>query len=372
MSVLSVAVVGLRGIGVGHARGFAALPGDFRLVAGCDLDETRTRAFAGEFPGTSAYPDYAGMLARARPDVVVIATNTVSHAGLAIGAAGAGVRGILLEKPMAVGLADARAVVAACRSAGCALIVNHQRRTYPVFAAMRRLVEEGAVGKLLLVRGCCAGDILSDGTHTVDTIRHLAGDAEVKWVMGQVHRDPPPSGEPRGMGYDASGGWRYGHPIESGAMASFEFSTGVRAEVFTGTMCVPGHRGYQDFEAIGEDGRLWRAGDGAKIPLQVQDRGAGGWRPVEVPGPADPVPTSSTLANYREFARMIREGGGHPLSGDSALRDHEIIMAIHESSRLRARVDLPLGQERYPLELVLEEAQAGGPARKADGVIQPE
>jgi len=352
MSALSVAVVGLRGIAQGHARGFAALTDDFDLVAGCDLDKARGDEFAAKFPGTMLFTDYALMLSEVRPEVVVVATNNVSHAALAIQAAESGVKGIFLEKPMAVNLGEARAVIGAVKLRKCALVVNHQRRTLPAFVTMRRLLDEGAIGKPELLRGACAGDILSDGTHTVDILRHLAGDAEVKSVVGQVVRDKPDPAQPKGMGYDASGGWRYGHPIESGAMAVIQFATGLRAELFTGSL-QPG-RNYQDIEAIGDAGRLWRAGDQAKPPLLIQDRSGGGWRPVEVPALTDSVQTSSTLENYRQFARMIREGGPHPLSGDSAFKDHEVVMAIYESARLHARVDFPVKQDRYPLEMMLE------------------
>jgi predicted dehydrogenase len=349
---LSVAVVGLRGIAQGHARGFAALPEDFTLVAGCDLNPSATEEFSGKFPGTRTFADYGKMLAEARPEVVVVASNNVTHAALAIQAAKAGVRGIFLEKPMAVHLGDARRVVETCREKRCALVVNHQRRTYPAFVTMRRLIDEGAIGRPELLRGACAGDVLSDGTHTVDILRYLAGDEEVKSVTAQVVRDKPDPAQPKGMGFDASGGWRYGHPIESGAMAVIQFASGLRAELFTGSL--QPRWNYQDFEVFGKDGRLWRAGDQAKPPLLIQDRSGGEWRSVEIPALTDSVQTSSTLSNYRDFARMIREGGSHPLSGDSAFKDHEVVMAIYESARLNARVDFPVKQDRYPLEMMLE------------------
>jgi len=341
---LRVAVVGLRGMGMAHARAFAALP-EFLVVAGCDLEQSRTAEFAAAFPGAATYADFSLMLAAEKPGVVVVATNTVSHARLTMEAVKAGVKGVMCEKPMAVGLGDARAMVTACRERGVALIVNHQRRTQPVYVTMRKLIESGAVGKPELIRGSCAGDILSDGTHTVDSIRHLAGDVGVKWVAGQVVRDRPDPAAPRGMGYDASGGWRYGHPIETGAFALLEFATGLRAELHTGSLQIKG-RQYQDIEVFGSEGRLWRAGDAAGDVLLLQDGKAGGFRPV----PLSVAPDPGFIR--RQFARMILDGAGHPLNGDSALADHEIVTAVYESARLRARINLPLEQDRYPLELM--------------------
>ena len=192
---------------------------------------------------------------------------------------------------------------------------------------------------------------MSDGTHTIDTILHLAGDVDVAWVVGQVHRVAPDPGEERAGGYEASGGWRYGHIIETGAMSTFEFRNGVRAETLTGDIRFPG-RGYQDIEVIGTEGRLWRPGDkGDPAPL-IQNSAAGGWREVEIDGSPDPMTES-----YRLFARTIREGVLHPLSGDNALRGFEVVMAIYESGRLSEKVDLPLQQARFPLEIMAEEGR---------------
>lgn len=352
---LRAALVGCGGMGKHLARVVAALP-DYVLVAGCDLAEPQVQQFAAEFPRVACYTDYAGMLAAEGPDVVVVATHSASHAALTIQAAEAGVRGVYCEKPMATCLADGLASVEACRRYDVALAVNHQRRMLPVFLTMRRLVEEGALGQLELVRGSCAGDLLSDGTHTVDTLRHLVGDAEVKWVLGQVYREPPNPQEARSQGFHVSGGWRYGHPVETGAMAVFEFETGLRAEVFTGKL-QPRGRYYQDYEVLGTQGRLRRAGDQADPPLLMQiDQDGGGWKPVPLETGDKEIALVSSL---QQFARTIWEGTPHPLSGHSGLKDLEIIMAIFESARLRKKIELPLQQLRFPLEIMIESGELG-------------
>ena len=350
---LRTAIVGLRGMGLGHARTVLELP-EYQLVAGCDLKEELSSQFKKEFPGTRAYADYSKMLAQERPEVVVIVTNSVTHAALTIQAAESGVRGVYCEKPMATCLADGRSMVETCQRHGVALAVNHQRRLAPVFQTLRRLMNEGAIGDIDLIRASCAGDVLSDGTHLIDTVRHLAGDAEVKWVFGQVHRTPPNPDEPRGMGYDASGGWRYGHPIETGAMAVLEFTTGLRAEIFTGSLQPKGLQ-YQDYQIFGKKGRFHRPSDGADPNLLIQTIDHEGWRPVEFDkGESKPGSEKAMLTSYQLFAKMVWDGAPHPLSGISGLKDLEVVMAIYESSRLRDKVILPLQQPRYPLEILIE------------------
>jgi predicted dehydrogenase len=62
-------------------------------------------------------------------------------------------------------------------------------------------------------------------------------------------------------------------------------------------------------------------------------------------------------ANYEQFARMILEGADHPLSGASALKDLELVMAIYEAARLRDKIELPLQQEQFPLQVMIDEGQ---------------
>ncbi len=347
---LTGAIVGCGRMGLRHAEAMRE-SGEFEVVAGCDVDLERARAIS-----PNAYSDVREMLSAARPDVVCVATAGASHADLVvpIAQAAARPRGICCEKPMAVGLGEARRMVEACRENGVALIVNHQRRLSAPLVTMRRLIEEGAIGDVYLIRASCPGDVLGDGTHAVDSVRHLAGDADVRWVIGQVYRDRPDESEPRSMTTKPSGGYRYGYPIETGAVATFEFSTGVRAELFCGATRLPG-RAYQDYEVLGTKGRLWRAGDSADPPLLIQDAEGGGWRPVDVGdagGQFDPM-----TEEYRLFARTLREGAPHPLSGDSALKGHEVLMAVHESARTNARIELPLAQGEFPLQLMIDAGQ---------------
>ena len=349
---LRTAIVGCGGMGRKHARVLAMLP-DYELVAGCDLLAELAREFAAQFPGAKPYADYGELLAVERPDVVVVATNNATHAALTIQAAEAGVRGIYCEKPMATCMADGWAMVETCRRHGVALAVNHQRRTLPVFQAMRRLIAEGAIGEVELICASCAGDLLSDGIHLIDTIRHLAGDAEVRWVFGQVYRVPPDPAEPRGTGYHVSGGWRYGHPVETGALGVFEFAGGLRAEVHTGGVQIKGRR-YQDYQVFGTRGRLWRAGDAADPPLLIQTDAHPGWAPAVVEPHA---PGTELTWTFEQFARMVRTAAGHPLAGDSALKSLEVVMAIYEAARQHRRIDLPLEQPRFPLELMIEQGE---------------
>jgi predicted dehydrogenase len=347
---LRAGVIGLR-MGSSHARAMQALD-EYQVVALCDLNaELAQELAATKFPGAKPYTDYQEMLAAEQLDVVAIATPTNSHAGLTIAVAEAGVRGLCCEKPMATNLADGRAMVRACAEHGVQLIVAHQRRMGPDLWTMRRLIDDGAIGEVYLVRGGCQGDLLSDGTHLIDSLRWLAGDQPIRWLLGQIYRDIPTPGQEHGAGFHVSGGYRYGHMVENGAMAVIEFESGLRGEMFTGGIHMHG-RPYQDYEVLGTKGRLWRYGDRPEQPLQIQDEQAGGYREVS----NDPdAPASPQGHMYAALARTLRDGTPHPLSGDSGLVDLEVITAIHESARTHSRIEFPVQQEAYPLLLMYPE-----------------
>jgi len=347
---LRTAIVGCGPMARWHARTICALP-EYALVALCDIDETHAQALSEAVGCGEVHTDYAQTLRAEHPDVVVVVTPCATHAALTIQAAEAGVRGVYCEKPMATCLGDGRAMVEACRAHGVALAVNHQRRMSPPILRMKSLIDAGAIGEVELHRGSCAGDLLSDATHLVDTIRFLNDDAPVTWVFGHLHREigPEVARNPQSVQL-ASAGFRYGHAVETGAVGVFEFATGVRVELLCGDMRLM-KRAYGDYEVFGSRGRLWRPGDGANPPLLIQDE-QGGWRAVEGL-PEKDGHDETARACYTQFAKMVTEGASHPLSGGSALLDLEIIMAIFESARLRAKLHLPLTQDRFPLDLML-------------------
>ena len=212
---LRTVVVGCGGIARFHLSPLSALD-EFAVVAVADVQADRAEEAASAFGVERVYADYGEMLRREQPDVAVITTPSALHAPMTLEAAEAGVRGVYCEKPMAVNMREGRAMVRACREAGAALAVNHQRRLAAAFRRMRELIAEGAIGGLQLLRGYCAGDLLSDATHLVDLIRHLNGDGPVRWVFGQVHRHPVPDAQ-EWAARTVRAGRRYGHAIETGA-----------------------------------------------------------------------------------------------------------------------------------------------------------
>lgn len=372
---LKAALVGCR-MGRGHARAMKNVP-DIELVAICDIRREAAEETARESaPDARIFTDYAQMLAEVRPDIVAIATPNMLHAPQLQEALAAGVKGIYCEKPMAVCMGDARGMVDGCREHGVPLVINHQRRMGADLVEARRLIESGAIGKVRVIRGHCAGDFLSDGTHLVDSLMWLAGDVPAKWVSGFVHREINDEMRKQAEQQKQSGGqagYRFGHPVENGAMAVVQLENNVRLEFFTGDLREP-YTYYQDYEVVGLQGRLWRTGDGVWPNLFIQDRDGGPltaglekWQLAAVPAPegvkgewrAVELPAQKIdqmTISYARFAEMMRQPATpHPMSGENSLRGFEIIMAIYESGRIHRKIELPLKQDKFPLVLMMEE-----------------
>src|SRR5688500_14959411 len=114
VAALRTAIVGLRGPGLDHAACIATLAADFSIIAGCDLAPEARSAFSAAHPVAKAYADFSELLAKEKPAVVVLATSEVPRCALALQAVAANVRGLYIEKPIAVSFGEARRMVAAC------------------------------------------------------------------------------------------------------------------------------------------------------------------------------------------------------------------------------------------------------------------
>lgn len=338
------AVVGLK-MGAQHAKSYAQLD-DFDLCGLCDANPETLREVAQQVGNPPQYTSFADMLAEQKPEVAAIATPNHLHESMTIQAVEAGVKAVYCEKPITLNMAAAIRMRDVCRDAGVALIIGHQRRMSAPYRTMRQLIEAGAIGEIEVVRGSCAGDMLSDGTHLVDSLMYLFDDTDVRWVLGQVYRGRKATAAELAVNRFQYCGTRYGHNVEEGAMAVFQFANGIRAEIMTGTLWRSA-RGYQDIEVFGKKGRLLRAGDSARPALLIDD--GSGWRDAGV------VPGDSGLLDaHRQTAVVVREGGSHPMEMARAIKGFEVIMAIYESARIHARLDLPLNQMAFPLDLMLQ------------------
>jgi len=143
-------------IGCGHAAAIhAAQIGRFGVLAAvCDIVPAKGKAFA-EKHGARFYPELKQLLKHETAlDVVVICTPNGLHSRQAIAAMRAGYH-VLVEKPMALRVRDANAMIRVARQTGRHLFTVMQNRFNPPVLAVRKLLEEKRLGKLYSIQLNC-------------------------------------------------------------------------------------------------------------------------------------------------------------------------------------------------------------------------
>jgi predicted dehydrogenase len=145
---LTVAVVGAGYWGPKLVRNFDASP-HWDLAAVCDLDEARARSVVGRRSDVAVLTSVEDLLA-GDVDAVAIATPARTHAPLAVRALEAG-KHVLVEKPVADDLAQARRMVAAAREHDRVLMCDHTYCYTPAVQRIAEIVADGTLGEILFV-----------------------------------------------------------------------------------------------------------------------------------------------------------------------------------------------------------------------------
>ena len=318
-----------------HARAIAETPGA-RLAAICRADAVRADEAEAEL-GVPCEASLAALLERPDVDAVCLCTPSGLHAEQAVAAARAG-KHVLVEKPMALRLADADAMIAACRDAGVRLGVVLQRRTDPDIRALHDAIRAGELGDLVLGtatvpyfrpqsyydsaawRGTWSldggGALMNQGIHLIDLLL---------WLMG---------GEAEVVG--ASGGAaQHEIEVEDCVVAALRFSSGARGTIAATTAAAPGfpHRvevyGSRGGAQIEGDALVRWEGDAPRIRPQA---------PAAVAAGSGASPTGiGTLGHtliMQDFVAAIREGRDPLVDGAEGRRSLALVLAIYEAAGL--------------------------------------
>ncbi|MDA1190778.1 MAG: Gfo/Idh/MocA family oxidoreductase, partial [Candidatus Poribacteria bacterium] len=143
--VLYVAVIGTGGIAQSHLNAISQLD-TIRVVAVMDVDASRAERAAAQHDAR-AYTDFDAALNHPDVQAVHICTPHAFHADQSVAAANAG-KHVLVEKPMALSVADCDRMIAASESAGKTLMVGQVLRHYPINRAVKAIIAEGKIGKV--------------------------------------------------------------------------------------------------------------------------------------------------------------------------------------------------------------------------------
>jgi predicted dehydrogenase len=339
---IRVGILGGGGISDTHARAAAAIPGvEVVAVHGDNAEKARRLAAAHRVPD---YPTVEAFLAHRPMDVVAIGSPSGCHAEQAVACARAGLH-VLVEKPMAVTVESATALVESCEAAGVRLGVFFQDRMQPDFVRLKAFLDGGGLGRILLAtghvkwhrppeyystsrwRGTWAldggGAVMNQGIHTLDLMLHLLGD--VATVCARA------------------GARRHAIEVEDMAVATLEFRNGALGTFEATTAAYPGYKR-----------RLEISGERGTIVVEHDRVVAADLAPGSPPFAASPpAATGESAAShvvsdatphrriFEDFLRALREGARPICDGREGRRSVELVRALYASARSGSLVALP-------------------------------
>ncbi len=187
MRELGVAVVGAGFWGRNHARNLNELS-QTRLLAICDRDEKKAKAVAELF-GVDTYRDSSRMLARKDVEAVTVCTWSTNLAAEAMKALKAG-KHVLVEKPMANSVNEAKRIVQLAKTKQRLLMVGFLMRFIPGLERIKQAVDKGEIGTVVYAtarrvsqwpeRIGDVGVIKDLAVHDIDVTRYLFDDEPVE------------------------------------------------------------------------------------------------------------------------------------------------------------------------------------------------
>jgi predicted dehydrogenase len=183
------------GIGVlsyahGHVHSYSAeirASEEAELIAVWDDDLERGQGAAQTY-GAEFRPHLEGVLDDAGIELVIIASETSKHADLAVAACAAG-KNVILQKPMALSLADCDRIIEAVDRNGVWFSLAFQMRFDPANIRMKQLIDDGSVGRVgVLRRRHCIGVLFSEAFCTGPSKWHIDPEANMgMWMDDASH-----------------------------------------------------------------------------------------------------------------------------------------------------------------------------------------
>ncbi|MBN1808886.1 MAG: Gfo/Idh/MocA family oxidoreductase [Planctomycetes bacterium] len=248
------------------------------MKAACDSDKKAVKAMADLWGWQRTETDYRKLVTAEDIDLVDIATPNKAHAEIAIAAAEAG-KAILCEKPLAMDLKQALAMVKAVKKNKVLNVVAFNYRRVPALALARQIIQEGRLGRIFHVRACYLQDWIIDpdfplvwrlqkpiagsgahgdlNAHIIDMARFLVG--EITEVTGDaktfIKQRPVLEAITGGLGAKASKKKKGKVTVDDAVIFLAHFRNGAIG-TFEATRFAQGRKNGNKIEINGEKGSL--------------------------------------------------------------------------------------------------------------------
>ena len=315
-------IVGLGEIGQVHMRGLQGAPEVARVVAVTDLDPVR-RQICASTAGARECATLAELLVDERVQAVSVCVPHSLHREVALAAIAAG-KHVLLEKPMALSVAECDEIIALAARAGVRVGVSHNQLFYPPHVRARSLLCSGALGRPLLLRmrlgiggkftGWRADPALSGGGLLFDAGVHRFYMARA--LCGEVREIAAMADAPRERGEDLAVVLLR---FESGALGVIEANYHCPPEAFDDAIEICASAGMLYLSGCEADFEGFRTGPSLR-------RYDGAWHEEHVaPGSWE----ESVYASVQAFARALVQGTPPPVDGREGRAVVELIERVY-------------------------------------------
>ncbi|NVK35206.1 MAG: Gfo/Idh/MocA family oxidoreductase [Rhodobacteraceae bacterium] len=311
------------------------------IVAICDLDTNRLATVGDMFGIERRYTNAADMIKAEQPDFVDIATTSASHRSL-VELCAPSVGTVICQKPIAESLADARAMVNACKTNGAHLIIHENFRWQRAFMMMKAMIDEGSIGTPHFARFAFRHGydnyanqpylaqierftIMDVGLHLFDLARHFMGEVE-RLACTTQRLNPIVRGE------DAFTALLQ-HENGATSVCDCSFYARYSPEPFPNTAAVI--EGDQGTLELGRDFKLTlHTKDGAQVLDTEPDVPAWGAKPWHA--------VQQSVASFQEHVVDVMNGKADPQpSGLNNLQTLKLALAAYEAAEHGVTINIP-------------------------------
>nr|WP_108021783.1 Gfo/Idh/MocA family oxidoreductase [Melghirimyces profundicolus] len=370
-----IGMIGHRFMGKVHSHAYRDLPFFFDLpvepvlsdLAGRNEEELKAAADA---MGWASYEtDWRRLVERDDIDVIDIVTPNNTHAEMAIAAAEAG-KHVICEKPLALSVSEAERMLEAVRKAGTVHMICHNYRFAPAVQYVKRLIEEGRLGRIYHIRAQYLQDWIMDpsfplvwrlkkevsgsgalgdiGSHILDLARFLVGEMDEVTGMMKTFIQERPLGEMSGGLNARTDRERSGQvDVDDAVAVMARFQNGALG-VFEATRFAGGNRNGNRFEINGEKGSVrWDLENMNHLQVYFTEDEAGlqGFRTINCTEDVHPYagaywPPGHIIGYEHTFINLLAEFM-RGIAGETAptpdfedgLQNQRVLEAVEESAR---------------------------------------
>lgn len=343
---MKYALIGCGRISPNHIA--AAKANKLEFVGICDINRKmlQDKILKFNLKAVHSYTDYREMLNKEKPELVAIATESGKHAAIALDCIEAGCN-VIIEKPIALSLADADTIINAAKKKGLKVCANHQNRFNKSVQKIRKALEEGRFGRIFYgtahIRWCRdenyyaqaewrgtweqdGGALMNQCIHNLDLLRWMMGD-EIESVVGMTDRLNHPYIEAEDLGIALI-------KFKNGAYGIIEGTTDLYPKNLEETLYLFGEKGTikaggQSVNKIEE----WRFADGQEEPEDVIAEFAE--NPPNVYG-------FGHTPLYADMINAVQNDREPYVNGEAGKRALELVLAIYKSAAEEKAVKLPL------------------------------